>query len=68
MNELWEDLRHPHREAFDNHMSVEGLQHILRKKTVINARVLVLPELGQLVLSNVYHDEVIPLGQTRYRQ
>ena len=37
-------------------MGVEGLQHVTRKKRVVDARVLILLEVGQLVLSHVNHD------------
>jgi hypothetical protein len=36
-------------------MSVERLEDVLRKQTVIDARVLVLPELWKLVLSDIHH-------------
>jgi hypothetical protein len=47
--------RHPHGEAFDDDMRVEGLEDILRDQTVVNALVLVLFELRELVLPYVHH-------------
>jgi hypothetical protein len=51
-----EDLRHPHGKTFDDYVGVEWLEDILREQAMINARVLVLSELRQLVLSYVHHD------------
>ena len=49
------DLRHPHGEALDHHMGVEGLQHISRHQTVVYALIFVLLQLRELVLSYIHH-------------
>jgi hypothetical protein len=48
-------LRHPHRKAFNDDMGIEGLEDILRDQTVVDALVLVLFELRELVLPYIYH-------------
>jgi hypothetical protein len=49
------NLRHPHGEAVYHDVRVERLQDIARNQTVIDARVLVLLELRELVLPYVHH-------------
>jgi hypothetical protein len=41
----------------DHHIVVEGFENILREQAMVDARVLVLLELGQLILSNIHHGE-----------
>jgi hypothetical protein len=62
MSACLQNLRHPHWKAVDYHIVVEGLENILREQAVIDARVLVLLELGQLILSDVHHDEKSLVG------
>lgn len=50
------DLRHPHGKALDDDMGVEGLHDVSRHQAVVDALILVLFELRQLVLSYVHHD------------
>ena len=47
--------RHPQRKTMNNNIGIKRLQHISRDKTMVDARVLVLVELGQLVLANIHH-------------
>jgi hypothetical protein len=51
--------RHPHGKAFDDDMRIERLQDILRNQTVVDALVLVLFELRELVLPYVHHFSVM---------
>jgi hypothetical protein len=48
-------LRHPHRKAVNHKVVVEWLHDISRDETVVNARVLVLVQLRELVLPYVHH-------------
>jgi hypothetical protein len=48
-------LRHPHWKAVNHHMGVEWLQNISREQAMIDGRVFVFLELGQLILSYVHH-------------
>jgi hypothetical protein len=47
--------RHRHWETIDDDVGVEWLQDIARQQAVVDARVLVLFELGKPVLTNVHH-------------
>jgi hypothetical protein len=47
--------RHRHWETIDDEVGVEWLQDITRQQAVVDARVLVLLELGKPVLTNVHH-------------
>lgn len=47
---------HGHGEALDDHIGVEGLQDVLGRERVIDARVLVLFEVGQILFPHVNHD------------
>jgi hypothetical protein len=47
--------RHGHWETIDDEVGVEWLQDIARQQAVVDARVLVLLELGKPVLTNVNH-------------
>lgn len=47
--------RHPHGKALDNDIGVEGFEHIAGEQRVVYSGVLVLLEVGQLLLSDVYH-------------
>jgi hypothetical protein len=49
------DIRHRHGKTFDNDMSVERLENISRHQTVVDGRILVLLELGQVILPYVHH-------------
>jgi hypothetical protein len=40
----------------DHHIVVEGLENISREQAMVDARVLVLLELGELILSDIHHD------------
>jgi hypothetical protein len=57
------DLRHPHGKAVDNKMRVKRLEHISGQQTVVDARVLVLLEFRQLILSYVNHDAEFLAGK-----
>lgn len=39
----------------NDHIVVEGLQHVARNQAVVNAVVLVFLQFGELVLANVHH-------------
>ena len=49
------DLRHPHGEAFNDHICVEGLEDIPRQQGMVHAGVLVLLELREVLLPDVDH-------------
>ena len=48
-------LRHPHGKAVNHKVVVERLHDISRDKTVVNARVLVLVQLRELILPYIHH-------------
>ena len=50
-----EDARHAQGEHVDDDIGVEGLEHVARQQAVVDARVLVLAQLGQLLLADVHH-------------
>lgn len=70
-NAMKGDLRHPHGEALYDDVGVKGLHDVARDQTVVDAGVLVLLELGELVLANVHHgcevaaEGVMPKGEVR---
>ena len=51
-------LRHRHGKALDNHIVVEGFEHVFRCQGVVNSSVFVVIETFQLLLANVYHPRV----------
>jgi hypothetical protein len=55
---LLRNLRHPHWKAVDHDIVVEGFENIAREQAMVDARVLVLIELRELILSDIHHDEV----------